>query len=75
MELDPSIHIVMHSVLSLKIGCDSSDPYCNCHRHHRLQWEDTIEKGQHNLLCENNIKSSVSYSNVASICLLFGLIT
>jgi hypothetical protein len=22
MELDPSIHIVMHSVLSLKTGCD-----------------------------------------------------
>jgi hypothetical protein len=23
MELDPGIHIVMHSVLSLKIGCDN----------------------------------------------------
>jgi hypothetical protein len=26
MELDPGIHIVMHSVLSLKTGCDKLSP-------------------------------------------------
>jgi hypothetical protein len=45
------------------------------HRHHRLQWENTMEKEQHNLLCGNNTRSNVSYSNVASMYLLFGLIT
>jgi hypothetical protein len=40
------------------------------HRHRRLQWEDTQEKGQYNLLCENTTRSDLSYSHATSICLL-----
>jgi hypothetical protein len=46
------------------------------HRRRRhLQWEDTMEKGQHNLLCRESTKSNLSYSHATSICLLFDLIT
>jgi hypothetical protein len=44
-------------------------------RHHPLQWEDTLEKGQHNLLCGNTTRSDLSYSHATSMCLLFHLIT
>ena len=61
-----------------------TDPYCKCpitrrtcllhHRHHRrrllLQWEDTMEKDQHNLLCGISTKCIRSYSHVASLRLL-----
>ena len=45
------------------------------HLHRRLQWEDTVEKGQHNLLCGITTRSIVSYSHAASMRLLFVLIT
>jgi D-lyxose ketol-isomerase len=45
------------------------------HHHHRLQWEDTMENGQHNLLCGDSNKSNLSYSHAMSMCLLFHLIT
>ena len=45
-------------------------------RHHpRRQWEATLEKVQHNLLCAHTTSMTLSYSHGTSICLLFGLIT
>ena len=43
--------------------------------HHQQQWEDTVEKVQHNLLCGHTTRRNLSYSHVTSMCLLFGLIT
>ena len=45
-----------------------------CH-HHQQQWEATVEKVQHNLLCGHTTRTTLSYSHGTSMCLLFGLIT
>ena len=49
------------------------------HRHprrpHQQQWEATVEKVQHNLLCGHTTRTTLSYSHGTSMCLLFGLIT
>ena len=43
-------------------------------RHHHQQWEATVEKVQHNLLCGHTTRTILSYSHDTSMCLLFGLI-
>jgi hypothetical protein len=72
-----------NSASSQEVSC--TDSYCNCpchrnkgprhHRHRCMQWEDTMEKGQHNLLYGDNTMGNLSYSHVTSMCLLFRLIT
>ena len=67
-----------------------NDPYCTCpnhnnkgpppsppspRHHHQQQWEATMEKVQHNLLCGHTTRTTLSYSHGTSMCLLFGLIT
>ena len=42
--------------------------------HHDQQWEATVEKVQHNLLCGHSTRMTLSYSHGTSMCLLFGLI-
>ena len=42
--------------------------------HHRQQWEATMEKVQHNLLCGHTTRTTLSYSHDTSMCLLFSLI-
>jgi hypothetical protein len=68
---------------SQEMSC--TDPYYNCpyhrnkgppqHRPRHLQWEYTMEKGQHNLLCWDSTRSNMSYSHATFMCLLFCLIT
>ena len=43
--------------------------------HHHQQWEATMEKVQHNLLCGHTTRTTLSYSHATSMCLLFDLIT
>ena len=43
--------------------------------HHHQQWEATLEKVQHNLLCGQTTRMTLSYSHGISMCLLFDLIT
>ena len=45
------------------------------HHHHHQQWEATVEKVQHNLLCGHTTRMTLSYSHGTSMCLLLGLIT
>ena len=46
------------------------------HPHHQQQqWEATMEKVQHNLLCGHTTRTTLSYSHATSMYLLFGLIT
>ena len=42
--------------------------------HHHQQWEATVEKVQHNLLCGHTTRTTLSYSHGTSMCLLFSLI-
>ena len=42
--------------------------------HHYQQWEATVEKVQHNLLCGHITRTTLSYSHGTSMYLLFGLI-
>ena len=38
--------------------------------HHHQQWEATVEKVQHNLLCGHTTRTTLSYSHGTSMCFL-----
>ena len=40
-------------------------------RHHHQQWEDTLEKVQHNLLCGHTTRTNQSFKRATSMCLFF----
>jgi hypothetical protein len=69
------VHRRYHALIHIATALVTGTKGLRHHRHRLLQWEDTMEKGQHNLLCGDNSKSNLSYSHATSMYLLFHLIT